>query len=182
MKRNKILAGIVCFSLVFCMFMTGCKAAGTGGEEPLSGSAREILTSVADTATAAAGDNIPMTVDVPVTDENVTQLLGLSAENFRSLTEDAYVLTGAIMTHAFELALVKCKDAAAAADVKKQIAEGFDAGQWICVFPEQCFVIDSGTFVLLYAGTNAGGEAVLNAFSDEAQGNVGDINIFYRFE
>jgi hypothetical protein len=85
----------------------------------------------------------------------------------------------AITTFAQSTAVVKCKSVAAAAEVKKLVAAGFDSHKWICVFPEQSVVVESGSYVLLAVGKAQATDALVEAFKAISEGNTGSPDVFF---
>jgi hypothetical protein len=77
--------------------------------------------------------------------------------------------------------LVKCKDIAAAAEVKKLVVAGFNSGKWVCVMPEQSVVVESGSYVLLAVGTVEATNALVEAFQSISDGNTGSSIVFFTF-
>jgi len=149
----------------------------------LSGSTSSILESILSKAasTLSGDDELPRSFTDPVSASNAKDTLGLTASQFTDNVADAYVSTAAIGSFAHQVALIKCNDAAAAQVVKSAVASGFDSGKWICVFPEQSFVVDSGSYVLLVATTNVRADKLRAAFSSIA-GTTGNVNTFYKHQ
>jgi len=127
-----------------------------------------------------------MTFDDEITPDsaisNPQGALGLTDAQFAQYAESAYEAKAMINTAAQRTAAVKCKDAAAASQVKKLIAEGFDSNQWICVFPEQSVVVESGSYVLLAVGTVETTNALVEAFKAISDGNTGSPDVFFTFD
>ena len=149
--------------------------------DSLQGTVSEILASVISKADSMLdGENkMPFSFASPVTEENVQGMLGLSSSQMSSYVSEAYVSVAAIGTFAHQVALIKCNDKAVAVTVKSAVASGFDSTKWICVFPEQSFVIDAGSYVLLVATTNLRAEKLREAFITMA-GKTGSVNIFFK--
>lgn len=163
----------------------GASAEGSGAlADTLTGTTADIIGQVVADANAALGEAnaMPPVLTDPVTAENAGGLLGLSEETFVTDVAEATVSTGALMTNAFEVALVKCTDAKDAVEVKAQIAGGFDSGKWICVAPEQSLTVSSGSYVLLAVGRAAETEALAEAFKAAAGGSVSETDVFYKGE
>ena len=144
------------------------------GDE-LGGTAKDVLEQVLTVSDFDFG----MVEDYAVTEENTVSMLGLTPEEFAGYVTEAQVSTGALTTSAHLVAVVKCSDAAAASQVKDLIAQGFDSGRWICVFPQESFVVEADEFVLLVASREEGAAALKDAFSLMAGDTVGDVNVFY---
>lgn len=192
MKRNAVFA--VLFVLLAAAVLSGCGSSGgsdgaggsngAGGEpvDTLSGGVLEILEGVLRDADSALSDDdrMPQTFKDPVTADTAQGMLGLTPEQYGEYVTEAYVATGALMTSAHEVALIKCKDFDAAEAVKDLVAGGFDSAKWICVMPEESFVVDSGSYVLLAAVGTAAGDAIIESFTAAAGGNVGDANVFFE--
>jgi hypothetical protein len=173
----------VALVIATAMILTGC-GANDGAAKPadtISGALPDVLGTVLAGANELLGEGqgFGMSLDSEITAENSQGMLGLTPEQFGQYVTEAYASNAAIMSFAHEVALVKCQDAEAAAEVKQLIADGFDSKKWVCVTPDQSYVIDSGSYVLLVATTNEGGEALKQSFETVAQGNVGEIKVFY---
>lgn len=144
--------------------------------ESISGSAKDVLT----TLLSNSGADFGMTFEDSVTADSAQGNLGLSSADFNSYVTEAYVSTGAITTNAHLVAIIKCKDADAAAQVKSLVASGFDSNRWICVAPEQSFVVEGGSYVLLAATANDGAQALKTAFASMAGSGAGSVNQFFN--
>ena len=149
-------------------------------ESALEGTASEILAAIISEADTLLSDEnkMPFSFTTTVTEETAQSSLGISPEQFKSNVSEAALSVAGVGTFAHQVALVKCNDEKAAAEVKQWIAAGFDATKWICVFPEQCFVVDSGSYLLMAATTNARAEKLLEAFSTAAKA-TGEVNAFF---
>ena len=145
---------------------------------------KEALTSImTKTRESTANDDsifVPPTFEDPVTADNCENMLGLTPEQFNQYVTDAYSSSAAIITQAFQVALVKCKDSKAATEVKNLIAGGFNSQKWVCVIPEQCFVVEAGSFVLLGAVYDNVAGALQNSFNEQFEGRAGNVNKFYE--
>ncbi len=194
MKRK--LSILLALMLLFSLALFGCQSngdtqkpeepgtgenggGGTGGEtnpeSSISGSAQEVLTALL----AEAATDVGMTFEDPVTDENVEGIAGLSVEDFETYVEEAYSSTAAITTNAHLAVVFQCKDADSAGKVKDLLASGFDPARWICVVPEQCFVVDAGNYVLLGATHKDVATALQSAWTTLAGSSAGTLNVFY---
>jgi hypothetical protein len=122
-----------------------------------------------------------MTIQVQITENDCENKLGITPAQFGADVEEAYMALAAIGTHAFEVVLIKTKGNESASTLKKAIADGYDSRKWICVLPEQSFVVDSGRFVLLGSVPNDTAEAFQTAFDDYFENNtLGTVNTFYE--
>jgi|GEM_PF-1291309 len=146
----------------------------------LEGDTSEILAQIIADADEklAANDKMPMAFANPATAETAQGSLGLTAAQFNDNVEEAYVSVAMIGTFAHQVALIKCNDENAAKAVKAAVAAGFDSTKWICVFPEQSFVVESGEYVLMAATTNARATELIDAFAAMA-GAIGDVDVFF---
>lgn len=180
---KKTLAIIL--SLLTLASLIGCNSKTSQPSQPpadtIEGTAEEVLVRLQEETNKLLPSDkpLPKSFEDQVTAENCQGTLGISPEDFAEYVEEAYSASAAIMTIAHEVALVKCKDAAAAGEVKALIAAGFDSGKWICVHPKQSAVVDSGSFVLLAVSEAETVDALIEAFSGLAGGNVGEADIFY---
>ena len=175
MKKAFCIAAAAVLLLAF----TACSPA-SGGKDTLTGTPEDVLAQLKEAV------DLGMTFDDEITPEsaasNPQSALGLTDAQFAELVESAYEAKAMMMTAAQRTAVVKCKDAAAAAQVKKLIAEGFDSNQWICVFPEQSVVVESGSYVLLAVGTVETTNALVEAFKAISDGNTGSPDVFFTFD
>jgi hypothetical protein len=158
---------------------------GAGGGGALAGELPDILSALMEKANGILdeGNRFGMTLNDQVTAETCQGKLGLSPEQFGMYVSDAYASTAAISAFAHEVAIIRCKDAAAAAEVKKLAAEGFDPMQWVCVAPDRCYVVDSGEYVLLVATVDPGAGAIEQAFAEMAAsggGTAGEAVVFFE--
>jgi hypothetical protein len=174
-----------CLILALLMAAAAVLAACEKKEEEVGADTdtKAALAAIMEAAKAAAGEGafIPMTLDYEATRENGADWLGLAPEQFDQYAMDSFVHVAAIGTQAFEVALVKCKDYAAAKEVKKIIAEKYNSMRWVCTTPEQCFVVESGRFVMLGAVYNAVADAFQGAFADQfKETKAGEANKFYK--
>jgi len=165
-----------------------------GAADTLTGATDKILESVVDEAKAAlsgadeaaatlsGADELPPTVMEPITLENAPVMLGLIPDDFVEFVEEATVVQSMLDPHAFQAALVKCKDAESAQIINEQIKSGFDSGKWISILPEQSLTVVSGSYILLAVGNIAQTEALAEAFRALAGANVSEPEIFYDGE
>jgi len=148
---------------------------------------RETLQSIKDKAKEILGPDVSVPEPMPpeisdgtVTADNCQHGIGLTPEQFEEYVLDAYAMPAAIMTIPFDLALVKCKDYAAAKEVKKLIAGQFNPAERICAVSPLCFVVESGRFVLLGGMTAEVAEAFQKAFDGHFDTETGDVNTFFE--
>ena len=185
-KTEKVFKRVLALSLA-SLFLIASSACGgsAAAESKLQGPPGEILARIIEDAGKTMPDDrpMPMCFDMEVTAETSQNSVGLSAGDFGQYVSSATVYTAAIATFAHEIALIQAKDASSAAEVKKRIAGegGFDSRKWICVFPEESCVIDSGVYVLLISSRADVAEAVVAAFT-EAAGSTGELNVFFTSE
>lgn len=175
---TKSLVLVVILTLCLALLLSACAPAeqpdGEGNTE-LSGTLEEIMNEII----AAAEYDFPQPFVEDVTADSASSYLGLTAEQFNTYVQECYALNAAITTQAHLMALVKCTDATAAATVKGLIADNFDSGRWICVMPEQSFVVDSGSYVLLASTYNDAAEAIKTGFAAVAGDSAGEVDVFY---
>ncbi|MDR1194479.1 MAG: hypothetical protein LBK98_10015 [Peptococcaceae bacterium] len=174
-------------ALAGALVLVGCGGSGQAAPaktDTLSGELPDILTAILDGAEEIMGEagRLGMTFNEEVTAEGSQGMLGLTAEQFELYVDKAYASNAAIISIAHEVALIKCKDFDAAAEVKALAAGGFDPLKWVCVVPERCFVMDSGSYVLLAATALPIADALGQSFEALADGNAGETNVFYTSE
>jgi len=172
---------LLCFVTAAALLLVFAACSPTpGAKGTLTGTPEEILAQLKGTVDLGMTFDDEITADSAVSTPQIA--LGLTDAQFAALVESAFEAKAAIMTMAQRTAVVKCKDAAAAAQVKKLIAEGFDSNQWICVFPEQSVVVESGSYVLLAVGTAETTDALAEAFKSISDGNTGSPDVFFTFD
>ncbi|MDR0849371.1 MAG: hypothetical protein LBN10_10125 [Propionibacteriaceae bacterium] len=160
----------------------GCSSIGapTAPEtDTLTGETPAVLLSVLDKAGSKLTEKMPMSELRPVEASESQQMLGLSTEDYEALVSQAAAATALLTTSAHEVAIVKVQDITQAATVAKKIADGFDSKKWICVMPDKSVVVISGSYILLAVGQAAAVDALVQGFSDLAEGNVGEANTFF---
>ena len=179
---KKMAAVCLILALVTAIFLAGCGGNNAGERDTLSGSTEELLTAIVVGANKLLpeDDQLAESFTDVITAENSEWVLGVSSDDFARYVTDAYSSTASIITFAHQVALMKCKDFSSAAQMKRLVASGFDSDKWICVWPERSFVVESGSYVLLVASTNTGGDKILESFKTLANNNVGEVNIFYK--
>ena len=174
-KILSILAGAA-----LLLAFAACGAA-PGGKDTLAGTPEEILAQLKEDPKVELG----MTFDEAIKPDggisNPKNALGLTDEQFAQYVEAAYEAKAAINTMAQSTSVIKCKSAADAAEVKKRIAAGFDSNKWICVFPEQSVVVESGSYLLLAVGKVDATNAIVEAFKTLSGGNIGTPDVFFTF-
>ncbi|MCL2671023.1 MAG: hypothetical protein FWF10_03190 [Clostridiales bacterium] len=178
MKR--ILTIVLAALLALALFsFTGC-AGEKETQSALTGEPDEIMAALMLKAAAYVTSEygLPATFNDSVTAATAQGALGLSADDFEQYIESATANKGMIITTAHLVTLAKLKDPADAKTVMKLVAEGFDSGQWICVFPDESLVIASGPYLLLIASKTDWSNAVLTAFKELA-GEYTKANTFY---
>ena len=175
MKKIVCLLAAAALLLAFA----ACNTA-SGAKDTLTGTPEEVMAQLKESV------DLGMTFDDEITPDSAVSTpqmaLGLTDAQFAELVESAFEAKAMILTAAQRTAVVKCRDAAAAARVKKLIAEGFDSHQWICVFPEQSVVVESGSYVLLAVGTVETTNALAEAFKSLSGGNTGSPDVFFTFD
>jgi hypothetical protein len=175
---KKILGILAAAALLLAFAACGAPAA----KDTLTGTPEEILAQLKEDPKVELG----MTFDEAVKPDggitNPQNALGLTDEQFAQYVEAAFEAKAAIMTHAQSTSVIKCKSAADAADVKKLIAAGFDSNKWICVFPEQSVVVESGSYLLLAVGEAEATNALVEAFKTLSGGNIGTPDVFFTFD
>jgi hypothetical protein len=173
MKRTLSLLSLV---LALAVLLTACSSPSKTPpvEEVFTGTSAETMEELLETM----GLDIMKFTD-EVTAENVNGLLGLTSADFDKYVINATSSVAAIMTHAHLVAAIACHNPADAKTVKDLIAKGFDSSRWICVFPEECFVVDVGSYVFLVASTAENAATAKDALQTLAGDAVGDYNVFF---
>jgi len=178
---KKIIFLLLTAALMTFMVSCGDAAEAEVGEDI---DVKAALEAIYEKAKELAPDDafFPFTLplDAPISADNCESHLGISAEDLEKYVTESYSLVAAIMTHAFDLALVKCNDYASAREVKKLIAEGFNPAQRICAVSEVAFVVESGRFVLLGGVALDTAEAFQKAFGEYFETAAGEVNTFFE--
>jgi len=152
-----------------------------GGAAGLSGTPTEILDKLVSEI-QAAGVGMPMSLPpTEVTPDLSQSIIGLSEADFGKLVESAAYNLAAIGTFAHQIIVIKAKDAASAAEVKRLVSgdNGYDVYKWICVWPKKAAAVDSGVYVLLVASENEVVDAAIKAF-EKLAGSIGSVNNFWE--
>jgi hypothetical protein len=174
-------------------FLPGCAGGGTAGgagggagnnaqqADTLNGPIVTLLTDLQQKANdrLTGDDRLPEVFTDPVTAENCQGVMGLTPEQLSELVEEASVQTAMINVNAYSVLLAKCPNAASAASVADTIAQNYDSNRWICVLPDESFVVTSGSHVLLVSASSAQAQALKEAFTELADGLVGEVRVFY---
>ena len=158
----------------------------------LSGGPVELLDELVEDITAiveSTGEFMYMCITTEVSAEISQYSAGLSEADFNKYAVSAASSMAAIGAQAHQIVLIRAKDAASAAEVKKLVTlppsldgtGGYDPQKWICVWPEQAAAVESGDYVLLIASRKDVVEAGIGAFKDMA-GIVGEVDIFFESE
>jgi len=166
----------LCIALAAALLLAFAACGAPAARDTLTGAPEEIIAQLKESPGAELG----MTLDSEVTAENAQNALGLTEAQFTEYVESAYEAMAAINAIAQSNVLVKCKDIKNAAEVKRLIADGFNSQKWICVFPEKCAVVESGSYILLTVGAAETVDALVEAFKDLSGGNIGTPNVFYE--
>ena len=175
MKRLFCL--ILALLMASAVVLVSCKKEEVGADVDTKAAVASIL----EKATAAVGEGIiPMTLDVELTKDNCKGYTGLEPEKFEEYVMDGYTMAAALSSQAFDLALIKCKDYAAAKEVKKLVAAGFNPAERVCAVSELAFVVESGRFVLLGGVKASAAEAFQKAFADQFETKIGEVNTFFE--
>jgi len=127
----------------------------------------------------SADNGLAVSMDIQLTANNCQDMAGLTPDQFTQNVKEAWISMAMIMTIPHSVVLLECNSAADAQTVKSAIAAGFDPHKWICVIPEQCFVVEAGSWVLFAATRNDVAAALQTAFKDLAGGQTGAVNKFY---
>ncbi|MCL2813555.1 MAG: hypothetical protein FWD23_03035 [Oscillospiraceae bacterium] len=176
---KKIFAAGLAVLMLGALVLGACEKKEEAGADT---DTKAALQSIMETVGAAAGEGvfIPMTFDGEVSEENCEDKLGLSPDQFKQYAMDGYYMVAAIGTQAFEVVLVKCQSYASAKEVKSLAAKGYDSAKWVCALPDQCFVMESGRFMLLGAVYDNTAELFQNAFRELFETTAGEVNKFYE--
>ena len=159
----------------------GGESGSGGGAAGLSGTPVEVLEKLV-AEIQGAGVGMPMTLPpTEVTPDLSQSIIGLSEADFGKLVASAAYNLAAIGTFAHQIIVVKAKDAASAAEVKKLICgeNGYDVYKWICVWPKKAAAVESGEYVLLVASENAVVDEAMKAF-EKLAGSIGTVNNFWE--
>ena len=151
--------------------------------DEINESTDRIMQRVVDIAMMELGtDELPPLVMDPITVDNAPYMLGLLKDDFVAYALEATVVQSQLSAHAFQIALVRCKDIESAKIIVDQIVSNFDSGKWLEVMPEQSLTVVSGSYVLLAVGTKVQTEAFVSAFKAATDATVNAPNVFYKGE
>ena len=120
-----------------------------------------------------------------VTPELMQNAAGISEADYNAYLVAVASSMAGIGSQAHQIILYQAKSAEAALEVKKIVAgkvngkDGYDSMKWICAWPEQSVVVESGEYVLLVASRVDIAEAAVSVFL-QMGGNIGEPDIFYE--
>lgn len=175
---KKIISIVLAATLVFAM--AACTKKEGAKESALTGAPAQILPSLLEKAGSSLSEEnaLPASFEYEVSAQSAQSDLGLSAADFEKYIEAATASKAFINTTAHLVTLAKLKDAGDAVTVKALVAKDFDSMQWICVFPEESSVVESGAYILLISSYSNWSEAILQAFGEMAV-TYGEPNHFF---
>jgi hypothetical protein len=162
--------------------LTACAAPNnTTASDTLNGTTAELMPKLLEKAQShlAAGQELPKGFTEAVTTDNCELYLGLTAEQFTQYIDNATISNAAISTIPHQVVLLKCLSAADAEQVARLISAGYNSERLICVFPDQSFVQQSGSYVMMVSSSTENSEALQAGFSELAGGNVGEPQVFF---
>lgn len=120
---------------------------------------------------------LPPLPDAPAFDAEF--IVGVEQSQFDKLAVDAVREMAAMMTTPFEMVLIETNDAADAKQLAYLIAENYDPGKWICVFPATAATMQAGNFVLVAAADEIQSDAIAGAFEAILGANA-TVNLFHE--
>lgn len=183
---KKVFSLILVFAMLSVLILSGCAAK----EEEVGADldTKAMLQAINDKAKAALEPDIKIPAPLPaeiagdnsITADNCKNYTGLTPEQLDEYVMEGYNTVAGIMTIAFDIVLIKCKDYAAAKEVKKIIASEYDPNYRVCAPPDQAFVVESGRFVFLGGMANNMAEAFQKAFDEQFETKTGDVNKFFE--
>jgi hypothetical protein len=179
MKKKFITCALIALSIVLAFSACG-KIGGSKGSA--KSSPKSAAAQILDEAQKKIGNNekFPDYKQTAVTSKTSQETLGLSAKQFDKYVSEAVTQTPSGNAAASQISLAKCKSEKSAAETKKLIARNFNTNKWANAKPEQGMVVDSGKYVLLFAGTKAQASAIQDGFKSILKGKIGKANVFYK--
>lgn len=136
--------------------------------DTISGEPLALLeTIVTDAKIELAIDTAEMTADIS------QYTVGLTADDMADV-ESAAISQAMMTSQAHMVALLKCKDADAAQTIKQKLHDQFDVRRWVCVLPDKCYVIESGSYVFFVATMEDYADPLFDAFKTQAGENIGE--------
>ena len=175
-----LLAGVV-----FAGCSTGSKKPATRLPEPekevLSGPISKVagdLTTHADQMLPAQG-KLPQLRAETLTAATAKKDIGIAENDFTDNVQRAESFLTTQSGMPCQLTVLKCNDTIAAAKIKRSIAAGYNLQKWSPAAPEQCFVAEAGSYVLLFVGTKAQSEALRAGIVTLSSGKAGAPNVFF---
>ncbi|MDR0514039.1 MAG: hypothetical protein LBG81_02595 [Coriobacteriaceae bacterium] len=186
MKR--IFAGSLSVLLIVALsaFVGGLLVACGQGQQgsTLSGATSGIIDQVYEKGAAvlAPGKDFPQHDSKALTAQDCQSIVGLITTSYDKYVEEATISQAMINTSAHLVVLFKCKSDGDAATLKSELTSSFDPGRWICVRPDQCFVQQAGSYVLLVAANADNAEALKAGFAAVAGVDASGADVFYKGE
>ncbi len=180
MKKFGLL--LIILTLVMGTFLAACSPgtpttpSTTEEELLLKGSAEEVLGQILDQAQLDQG-----TFDEPLDQDNCESYTGLSYSEIQELAADGFSSQAAINVVPHLVVVLQGKDKEAADQLKEAIVDKFDSHRWVCVMPDQSFVVTAGQYVLLAATNNEDAGKLKAAFAELAGSAADAVNEFFTF-
>lgn len=179
MKKKTIACALIALSIVLAFSACGKLGGSKGAAKP---SPKSAAVQILDEAQKKIGSNekFPDYKQAAVTSKTSQETLGLSAKQFDKYVSEAVTHSPSGDVSASQITLAKCKTEKSAGETKKLIARNFNTGKWTNAKPEQGIVVDSGKYVLLFAGTKAQASAIQDGFKSILKGKIGKADVFYK--
>lgn len=146
--------------------------------EAFSGDLSSILNNIIEKG--GLKDDMPGSMDTVLTADNIEGYLGLSGEDYKNNVSQAMVQEAMIISQAHMISLIKAKDANAASNVKNLIAKKFNPRRWVCVQPQKCVLIKSGSYVLFVASFEEVTDGAVKGFKNIAGATADNANVFFK--
>lgn len=89
-----------------------------------------------------------------------------------SLVEEAYSSSPMMTSVAYELVIVRVKDAADAETIAKEMQKNADPGKWICVRAESVQIAVSGDIIVMAMTSEENATALIEAFTELCGGEL----------
>ena len=145
--------------LTACLALAAFSACGSkNSDQPnFDGNLEDYVTALYD---GIGQENMPMTMNTPITAENAEMFLGTADVTFK----DGVASDAMISAIAHSVCLLRTEDADQAAELAKVVEENANPRKWVCVEAEKTVVKQRCNLVLLVMTDTANADAIVANF------------------
>ena len=101
--------------------------------------------------------------------------IGLASGDFETYVTDSVVYESMISPANESYCIIKVNDLAKVEELKQKIFDNCNPNKWICMSAERVVVLDSGEYIMLAMTSQDKGDALIKAFKEYFDQNVGPV-------